>query len=110
MSMTRCTMANMKVTPHKMSHGDINMLPYHAFDDKLSKVALTDNEWKAVIKIHRFIRSLPRKTDIHHRDCKAVQLLVMEIIELNSRIKVLEECQKGRLKESAPSQGDITVQ
>ena len=81
--------------PHKMSHGDINMLPYHAFDDKSSKVALTDHEWKAVIKIQQFICSLPRKTDRHHRDRKAVQLLVMEIIELNSQIKVLEECQKG---------------
>ena len=92
-----------------MSHGDINMLPYHAFDDKLSKVALTDHEWKAVIKIQRFIHSLPRKTDRHHRDCKTLQLFITEIIELNSQIKVLEECQKGRLIEITTSQEDITV-
>ena len=95
--------------PRKMSHGEINMLPYHAFDDKSSKVALTDHEWKAVIKIPQFICSLPRKTDRHHRDRKSVQLLVMEIVELNSRIKVLEECQKVPLTEIATLQGDITV-
>ena len=76
--------------PHKMSHGDINMLPYNAFDDKLSNVSLTDQGWKAVIKIQQFICFFPRKTERHHRDHKAVQLLVTEIIELNSQIKVLE--------------------
>ena len=95
--------------PQKMAHGDVTTLPNHAFDDKLSKGALTDHEWKAVIKIQRFIHSNPRKTDIHHRDRKVVQLLVAEIIELNSQIKVLEEYQKVPLTEIATSQGDITV-
>ena len=94
---------------HKMSHGDINKLPNHAYDDKLVKVALTDHGWKAFIKIQQFIHSLHRKTDRHHRDCKAVKLLVKDIIELNSGIKVLEEYQKGGLKESATLQGGITV-
>ena len=37
--------------PQKRAHGDVTILPNHAFDDKLSKVDLTDHEWKAVIKI-----------------------------------------------------------
>ena len=68
----------------KLAHGDIATLPNHAHDNNLAKVALTDHGWKSLIKIQQFIRSLPMKTDRHHRDCKAVKLLVKENIELNS--------------------------
>ena len=95
--------------PQKRAHGDVTTLPNHAHDNKLAKIALTDRGWKALIKIQRFLHSLPMKTDRHHRDRKAVKLLVKEIIELNSRFKVLEECKKGLRKESKTSQGGITV-
>ena len=70
--------------PQKRAHGDVTTLPNHAHDNNLAKVALTDHGWKSLIKIQQFIRSLPMKTDRHHRDCKAVKLLVKENIELNS--------------------------
>ena len=70
--------------PQKRAHGDVTTLPNHAHDKNLAKTALTDHGWKALIKIQRFIHSLPMKTDRRHRDCKAVKLLVKEIIELKS--------------------------
>ena len=82
----------------KRAHGDVTTLPNHAHDNKLAKIALTDRGWKALIKIHCFFHSLPMKTDRRHRDCKAAKLLVKEIIELNSRFQVLEECKKGFTK------------
>ena len=50
--------------PHKMSHGDINMLPYHAFDDTSSKVALTDHEWKTIKFSNSFAPFLGKLIDI----------------------------------------------
>ena len=91
------------------AHGDVTTLPNHAHDNNLAKIALTYHGWKALIKIQRFIHSLPMKTDRCHRDRKAVKLLVKEIIELKSRFKVLEECKKAFQKESEASQEGITV-
>ena len=73
--------------PQKRAHGDVITLPNHAHDNNLATIALTDPGWKALIKIQRFIHSLPMKTDRHHRNRKAVKLLVKEIIELKSRFK-----------------------
>ena len=73
--------------PQKRAHGDVTTLPNHAHDNNLAKIALTDRGWKALMKIQQFIHSLPMKTDRHHRDCKAVKLLVKEIIELKSDSK-----------------------
>ena len=70
--------------PQKRAHGDVTTLPNHAHDNNLPKIALTDCGWKALIKIQQFIHSLPMKTDRHHRDRKAVKLLVKEFIELKS--------------------------
>ncbi len=66
--------------PQKRAHGDVTTLPIHAHDNNLAKIALTDRGWKA----QRFIHSLRMKTDRCHRVCKAVKLLVKEIIELKS--------------------------
>lgn len=95
--------------PQKRAHGDVTTLPNHAHDNNLAKIALTDDGWKALIKIQRFIRSLPMITDRRQRDRKAVKLLVKEIIELKSRFKVLGECKKALQKESETLQGGITV-
>ena len=84
--------------PQKRAHGAVTTLQNHAHENNLAKIALTDHGWKALIKIQRFIRSLPMKTDRRHRDRKAVKLLVKEIIELKSRFKVLGECKKGFTK------------
>ena len=73
------------------AYGDVTTLPNHTQDNKLDKIVLIDREWKALIKIKQFIHSLPMKTDRHQRDHKAVLQLVKEIIELNSRFKVLEQ-------------------
>ena len=62
-----------------------------------------------MIKIQRFIHSLPMKTDRHHRDRKAVKLLVKKIIELKSQFNMLEECKKALGKESKTFQVGITV-
>lgn len=91
--------------PHKMAHDDINKPSKNAAADELANVALTAHELNALIKIQQFIHSLPRNTDRHHLDWKAVKLLVKEITELNKWIKVLDECQKGRLKEKSTLQG-----
>ena len=37
--------------PPKRAHGDVTTLPYHAHDNNLVKIALTDHGWKALIKI-----------------------------------------------------------
>ena len=70
--------------PQKRAHGDVTTLPNYAHENNLAKMALTDHGSKALIKIQQFIDSLPMKTDRHHRDRKAVKLLVKEIIELKS--------------------------
>ena len=70
--------------PQKRAHGDVTTLPIHAHDNNLTKIALTNHGWKALIKIQQFICSLPMKTDRRQRDRKAVKLLVKEIIELKS--------------------------
>ena len=67
--------------PQKRAHGDVTTLPNHAHDNKLAKIALTAMDGIKNSAIHSF---LPMKTDRHHRDRKAVKLLVKEIIELNS--------------------------
>ena len=87
--------------PQKRAHGDVTTLPNHAHDNNLAKIALTDRGWKALIKIQRFIHSIPMKTDRR----TAVKLLVKEIIQLKSQFKVLEECKKALQKESETSQG-----
>ena len=61
-----------------MAQGDVKMRSKHAAAD------LTVYRLKAFIKIQQFIYSLSRNTDRHHRDFKAVKLLIKEIIELNT--------------------------